>query len=315
MSSHSSRASHKYLMPSNPADTDMAVIAAYFNPCGYESRRNTFRRFLLSLAEQQVPVYVAELAIGNQAHELAPSNHVLQLRAGDVMWHKERLLNLLIYAVPRRYCKIAWLDGDVIFADPAWYRKASEALTYFELIPPYATCQHLGQADDITYTTNSLAHRARSSAHDLFNFSLAQPGLAWAARRELLEAFPLLDWMVVGGGDLLMALAAYGCWEHPYIDQLPCSLRSYWRSGANSLSARIRGNVGCTDSLLRHLWHGSLRDRLYIKRLDILREHAYDPEVDVAVDASGILTWASRKPALHAAVASYFAARNEDGAP
>ena len=166
---------------------------------------------------------------------------------------------------------------------------------------------------DLIFTTSSLAHRVRASVHNPFDFGVGQPGLAWAARRELLEAFPLLDWMIVGGGDLLMALTAYGRWEHPYLDQLSGSLRSYWRSRAGGLSDRIGGNVGCTDSVLRHLWHGTWRDRLYIDRLSILRDHAYDPEADVTVDARGILTWASSKPSLHAAVAAYFAARNEDG--
>lgn len=300
---------------SSATRADMAVIAAYFNPCGYQSRKNNFRRFLLSLARQQVPVYVAELAIGDQAHELPPSDHILQLRTRDIMWHKERLLNLLVSSVPPHYGKIVWLDGDIIFEDPGWYAKALEALTYFELIQPYSLSRQLGPDGDIESVKDGLAHRVRSAGRNPFNFSLTQPGLAWAARRELLKEFPLLDWMIVGGGDLLMALAAYGRWEHPYVDRLPPSLRAYWHSHASSMAARIDGNVGCTDSVIRHLWHGTMRERFYVERLDILSEHAYDPEADVTADSRGLLAWASQKPALHTAVAAYFTARNEDGIP
>ena len=290
----------------------MAVCVPYFNPSLYQSRKANFDRFLVRMSEQGVPVYIAELAFGERLHELPPGDRVLHLRTRDVMWHKESLVNVLVRSLPSHYCKVAWVDGDILFANACWYSDASCALDYFELIQPYATVQDLGPSGEVIAASSSLAHHVWCGQPRSFDFSVSRPGLAWAARRELLEAFPLFDRMIVGGGDLLMALAVYGCWEHPYVDRLPYALREHWRLVSRLLWERIQGRVGYVEALLVHLWHGARPRRLYVDRLRILSEHAYDPELDVAIDGQGILAWASRKPGLHEAVRSYFDRRQED---
>jgi len=43
-----------------------------------------------------VPLFIGECAFGDRAFELTPSSSVFQFRCRDVMWQKERLLNLAI---------------------------------------------------------------------------------------------------------------------------------------------------------------------------------------------------------------------------
>ncbi len=234
------------------------------------------------------------------------------MRAHDVLWHKEALLNVLVGALPDGYSKVAWIDGDIVFDHGSWYARASAALDEVELIQPYAVARHLGP-DGATRTTRpSLAACAAGDRGNPFDFSTTHSGLAWAARREFLEAHPLLDRMIVGGADLLMAIAAFGCRDHPYLRRLPHVMQSYYRSYEAAVHDRIRGRVGYADATIQHLWHGNTRTRRYVERLDILTTHSFDPHLDVEMNRYGVLEWASGKEGLHRDVRAYFTQRRED---
>ena len=118
--------------------------------------------------------------------------------------------------------------------------------------------------------------------------------------------------MIVGGADLVIALAAFGHSEHAYLDRLPPRLRAGWERWAAPFWQRLRGRVGCTPATLRHLWHGPMENRRYTRRLEILRDHDFDPDVDVASEPHGLLRWATPKSTMHEAVQAYFSERGED---
>lgn len=292
--------------------TEIAVVTAYYNPCGYKSRLINFKLFWQALAKQGVPAYAAEVAYGSRKHELPPGDHILHLRARDVMWQKEAIINLLVVRVPPQYRKIAWVDADVVFGNDSWHVQAVDALEQFELVQPFGTAEHLGPHGEVLSTTKSVAKKVLSGCSSAFDFRSTQPGLAWAARRDFLESFGLFDRMIVGGADLIMALAAYGCCSHSYLDSLPPKLRDCWRAWSNPFWDRLRGRVGCTNATIAHLWHGSQTQRFYTKRLEILREHAFDPDTDVALRSEGLLSWATPKFAMHEAIHRYFFDRRED---
>lgn len=81
----------------------LAVITSYFNPCGYRSLRRNYQRFAQDMQDQQTDFFTIELAHRDQAFLLRPGPRVLQVRASDVMWQKERLLNVLIRRLPDHF--------------------------------------------------------------------------------------------------------------------------------------------------------------------------------------------------------------------
>src|SRR5712692_2398390 len=107
-----------------PAAAELAVVIPYFNPCGYRSRRRNFDACSGNLASQGVPVYAAEVVFGDGRFELPPNDRTLRLRARDVMWHKEGLINAVVRHLPARFRKVAWLDGDVLFEERSWPLRA-----------------------------------------------------------------------------------------------------------------------------------------------------------------------------------------------
>lgn len=95
--------------------SDLAVISCYFNPEQYASRRRNLDRFLQPILRGGAECRIVECVFGDGAWALAPASWVHRVRARDVMWQKERLLNLALRLLPPRVTKVAWIDCDVLF--------------------------------------------------------------------------------------------------------------------------------------------------------------------------------------------------------
>lgn len=94
----------------------LAVVTAYFNPCNYSSHRSKYGRFRRHLAP--VDLFTAELSFdGNFVIE---DSIRFSGTASNVMWQKERLLNLVVERLPDKYDKIAWIDADLMFCNDDW---------------------------------------------------------------------------------------------------------------------------------------------------------------------------------------------------
>ncbi len=76
----------------------MLTVTSYFNPMRSRRRLANYRTFRSRL---NVPLFTVELAFDGQ-FELTSSDadHLIQLSGGDIMWQKERLLNIALEAVP-----------------------------------------------------------------------------------------------------------------------------------------------------------------------------------------------------------------------
>jgi hypothetical protein len=133
-------------------------------------------------------------------------------------------------------------------------------------------------------------------------------------RRDVLASVGLYDAMIVGGGDGALAHAALGKQDRlmRIFRFSPAHVEHYfeWASKFRNIA---KDGIGVVASDIYHLWHGSLRDRKYSLRQAILRKFAFDPNVDLGIAESGCWLWSSDKPALHQAVAEFFARRREDG--
>ena len=107
---------------------DLWIVTAYFNPAGYRTRRANHDLFAQRIVESGLRLPTVECALGEAAFELPESPDVLRVRARTVLWHKERLLNLGIARLPPECAKVAWLDGDILFDNPAWAVETSRLL-------------------------------------------------------------------------------------------------------------------------------------------------------------------------------------------
>ena len=92
-------------------------ITVFFNPTGYKNKIENYRRFRESSKKQGLNLLCVELAFGGKNFEVSKEDAdiLVQLRGGDILWQKERLLNIGLERLPKDCDKIAWLDCDIIF--------------------------------------------------------------------------------------------------------------------------------------------------------------------------------------------------------
>ena len=213
------------------------AITSYFNPVGYRRRLSNYRTFRANLA---VPLVTVELSFDGR-FELTDDDAdiLIQLSGGAVLWQKERLLNIAIQSVPQNAKNIAWLDCDVIFERPDWMDEAEQKLSEASVVQLYSELVDLGpdgyranvQHHDVRLTGHSIVSAINSSGLKQLDAAvesgkdIRQPfpfGMAWAARRKILEGHGLYDAMIIGGGDRAMVHAMYGQFEVPlYISTNP----------------------------------------------------------------------------------------------
>src|SRR5579862_510563 len=116
-------------------------VTSYFNPVGYRRRLQNYRVFRQRL---NVPLVAVELAQrGPFELRLEDADVLVQLRGGDVMWQKERLLNIAISHLPKECEYVAWLDCDVVFHREDWGAAAVRELDRSSLCHLFRTVHHI----------------------------------------------------------------------------------------------------------------------------------------------------------------------------
>jgi hypothetical protein len=215
------------ILRTNSPAGDLWAITSYFNPMRYSRRLANFKTFRGHL---NVPLVAVELAYGAD-YELQDHDAeiLIRLRGDAILWQKERLLNLALQALPGHCCKVAWVNCDMIFARADWAERASSLLERFMCIQLYDRLHNLSATwrplqpfmDAVETTRPSAAFSIAAGVPPAIclaqtaneRIGTSAPGLAWAARRELLTEHCFYDAFILGGGDRAVACAAHNCME------------------------------------------------------------------------------------------------------
>jgi hypothetical protein len=298
---------------------ELAILTCYFNPQRYQSRRENFETFATPLYAAGQPLFIVECAFGDAPFELTKRPGLIQLKGGDVLWQKERLLNILLEQVPASFKKIAWVDCDVLFTNPSWAIATSAALDSLLVVQPFSEIKWLPQGATSLVggeqRINSFAYVVSGSkeAQHLAFEKHGHTGFAWAARREMLPG-GLYDASIMGSADHLMAHAFCG---EPASS---CARRllgephyQHFLQWAMELPPITQEGLGFIEGALLHLWHGELIDRRYLDRHQPLRQLHFDPTKDLRKNITGLWEWSGTKPKLREWAEEYFQLRREDG--
>lgn len=303
---------------------DLWAITCYFNPIQYRRRLANYRAFRRHL---HVPLVTVELAFGAD-YDLSSGDAdiLLQLRGRDVLWQKERLLNLALQEIPAECSKVVWLDCDLIFEREDWHEGLDRLLDEFALVQPFSMVHDVPAnvgLEDLARSPSSAYSFAfiRTSGKKLEppekptrRSQKGALGCAWAARCEVLHQHGFYDRTVLGGGDGLMTHAAVGQMEATlqYEHMNPGQVEHYL-NWAEPFFQTIAGKVGSLEGRLFHLWHGDLNNRKYKDRHRDFHRFHFDPREDIALEDNGCWRWNTAKPDMHRFVKNYFISRREDG--
>lgn len=282
----------------------LAAVTCHFNPCGYRRLRENFFRFREAL--RGCPLFTMEVSFDGQFH--LPADWQVRATEKNVMWQKESLINEMVKRLPDRFDQVAWIDADLLFLNPDWAAETSGILREVPVAQLYENWLHTSANWNVAQRSEpSLLRKRREGLQ-----GHGQPGGAWSARRELIEAHGVFPWNIVGGGDTNFSDALFGQFNGPITQISSSGLNQLFRAWGQRFYLDVGGRVGCTSGDIVHLFHGTIQNRRYIERAAILREAQFDPREDVRIGPDGLLEWASHKPELHRRLRDYFLARRED---
>jgi hypothetical protein len=286
----------------------LAGVCSYFNPCGYKKRLSNYDVFRRAIKRAGLPLLTIELLFDWQESSLGGTD-VVTIRGGDVMWQKERLLQIGIdRLLDEKPDGVIWFDADIVFEQADWLDKITASLDRFDCVQSFETlCPY--------FSRSGRPHRTV-----LLDPVTAAMGGSWAARSEFWRAVPLYQHCIIGGGDHVMAKVftdlrsdpdqrSIGKFDTITIQRMNTDMRRHIDQWAQSIRGDWRvGYVGDVSAYL--LSHGQESKRRYAARHLQLAD--YDPECDIRLAPSGCWRWSTSKPELHKAVADYFRSRMED---
>jgi hypothetical protein len=281
------------------------VIGCVFNPAGFRSAALKLREFRQRLPTDRITI----VEVSWNGAFVYPDTIHLHATDNNVLWQKERLLNIAIQQLPVDVDKVAWVDTDLLFLNRSCFDEAEEKLNHFPVVQLFDTAVNLGANHETISERPSWG--AALEAEQSPGLAQHHVGYAWAARREILSD-GLYDRMIVGGADWYMAIAWLGRHRHLSLSALSHAQTRHYLEWADRQHAVVKSRVGCIPGAVHHVFHGTERDRCYYTRSEPLLHYEFDPEQDITLDANGLWKWNSDKPELHAAVRRYFSSRNED---
>lgn len=237
-------------------------ITAYFNPAHYRTRATNYARFAAPLRAAGIPLLTVECAFGDDPFELPPEPDVIQVRARDVLWQKERLINLGVSHLPPQAQKVAWLDGDILFTNPDWAVETAALLDTAVVAQPFTRAFRLARGEQSALST-SASHESfaavwqrdrrlvRAGGMDVHGHT----GFAWAARRDLLAQHGLYEAFITSNGDHFLAHAFAGDFTSRCVQSV--------RQGSRLSSLSRRTQRGWFGGLLRSIVPRQLRQALH----------------------------------------------------
>ena len=306
----------------------MWAVTAYYNPARFKRRLANYKLFSANLRARLVTV---ELSFDGHFELTDDDADVLiQISGGAVLWQKERLLNLAMKSVPREVKNVAWIDCDVVFERQDWMDEAEHLLDAANIVQPFSEVVdlepdgHLSNLAELSSTGRSLVSLINGDARAQFdsaswgNMKASTPrsyvtGIAWVARKSILEKHGLYDAMIIGGGDRAMLHAMYGEFDkETQLHHLNKSQEEHYLKWAQPYYRDVAGKVGHVSGRVFHLWHGEFINRNYSSRHRLFADFSFEPEADLVVGHNGAWRWARPRPEMESFLTDYFIGRAED---
>jgi len=299
----------------DPIDDFLHVIIVISNPCQYKRRFQLAREFIKRIEiEENVKLYIVELAYGSQAFHVTREGHPrhLQIRTDCApLWHKENMINIGVQKLlPENWKAMAWIDADIEFESHTWAMDTLKILNGHKDI-----IQLFSHAIDMNFKQEMM------SVFSAFGFNYEKgltwgrtfwhPGFAWAITRKAYDKIGgLYENSILGAGDHNMALCLIGLG----LNSLNGNTTDAYKEDVLNFQDRARGlRLGYTPGIIRHFFHGKKINRRYGDRWQILIKFAYDPSRHITRGRDGLICPTTNCPSkLLDEIMEYFRGRDED---
>jgi hypothetical protein len=302
-------------MSRQPLGKELGAVCCFFNPLRSRSRIRNYSLFREGIERVGLRLLTVELAFGDAPFQTEDSPDVLRLRGGDVMWQKERLLQIGGERLAAEgYSGLVLLDADVLFHEPEWPLRVVDALNRHAAVQCFSVA--IRHYADMVLCAHSGVKAWQREGY----LPGSAKGLAWALRSSLIKRVGLYQHCVVGGGDSALSLAALGVAHGPDAWKETLSSQAFIRRAGPTMLAhyqvwagrffRFAGEAAHVDGVVEALPHGPCDRRRYVDRHDMLA--AFDPEREVAAGEGGAFVWTDAGEGRREPLRLYFQERRED---
>ena len=160
------------------------------------------------LSRLGLPFFISELVVeGGQPQFNGPN--VFHFTSNvDYLWQKETLIVAAVRKLPAHFTKVVWLDKDVRIGNDSWLLEVSKLLEkeYHALQPFESVCaQPPNFRGCLKLPRYKSAGWERVHGCEMRGKICGHPGMGLAMRREIVQQLGLLESMIIGSGDHVMA--------------------------------------------------------------------------------------------------------------
>ena len=263
---------------------NFVAITSYFNPQRSQNRYKNFLKFSQHMADLKIPLYVIEGYYYKNEPQLTQKDcqNLHTIEYYDILWQKERLLNILVDKLPPEVDCFGWFDADIIFSCDNLKEQCEETLRYYPVMQPWSTCHFLDKDGNTLQDFYSMSSKNFLREDKIVEQRREHPGFAWCIRRdEFVKMGNFYDIMICGNGDTFMAMAFFNHLNYPFMQQekinLPTSQHfiRWWKQS----SKVINSQVGFLDIEINHLYHGTRQNRKYWERVKNLFDNGFNPDI------------------------------------
>lgn len=294
------------------AGAEIAVICCTFNWAGFRRPVYNLRRFLRQMDLQGIPVFGVEAFRPGTEPIMSENPRWQSIAVSDrgILWQKEALLNQAAKLVPANIRKIAVIDPDVAFDNRDWAEKACRELDRTPAIQPFERAVWTDQDGAPSLVRQSAAKGWAVQSHK------GHPGFGWAFRRSFFSKVGFYPFALTGTGDTVLATGILNLDIQDFptprdaVGEPNFDIYHEWRGRCRKFMAGCE--AGFVDGDVWHEWHGSLGNRRYHQRHEMMAE--IDVLRDIEIQPAGWLQWsktADRTKVME--TARYFYQRLEDG--
>jgi len=245
----------------------------------------------------------------------------LKFKLNNILWVKENLINLAIKHLPNEAEYIAWSDRDIYFLNPSWVEETIEKLKVYDIVQPWSEIIHLNSNNELQMIARKdgmLCMSNKSVMYNAINFNNrnkfgASTGQIWAINKLFYNKIEKInDIEIIGGADSMISnfcILKDETYENVFNKKITTSSKNKWLSYQKKFEG-VKFNY--VNGLIIHYWHGSMENRQYNERHNILINENYNPDNDIEYDNYGVLKFTQHGKRLEPLIKEYFYSRKEN---
>lgn len=287
----------------------LAVITTFFNPNNYINIKHNYLKFSEKI-KQKCDLFPIELSFNGEF--FIEDENLIKINGDDsnILWQKERLLNICLQNIPKEYTNIAWVDCDIIFENENWVNEVNEKLNYYKVLHLFENAKRLDENNNVDIIFNSIICNIKDNNEIPINLNNGVTGFGWAIRREEIEKIGFLDTQIIGGADALMFFSFVNKNNTIFHQKMNKEWYDVYLEWSEKATKNIDFSINNISGDIIHLYHGNLKNRNYNNRYRILSDYNFNPKEDMIIDKNGL--WKFKDESFSYKIFNYFQERKED---